>query len=138
MSTIGHRIRAIRKEKGLTLDDLAKLTRMSKSFLWAVENDSSDIGGKNLVVLATQLGASLDFLLTGVTPRGTQATIEVPPELIDFAEKKGLSFAETHDLLRAQTSVLARRSNKPDERMTYEGWEKLWNGIKDIIRNERD
>lgn len=138
MSTIGHRIRAIRKEKGLTLDDLAKLTKMSKSFLWAVENDNSDIGGKNLVTLATQLGASLDFLLTGVTPRGTQATIEVPPELIDFAEKNGLSFAETHDLLRAQTSVLARRSNKPDERMTYEGWEKLWNGIKDIIRNERD
>lgn len=136
MSTVGQRIRAIRKEKGLSLDDLAKDTKMSKSFLWSLENDESDISGKYLVTLATVLGASLDYLLKGEGdhPRGTSIRVEVPAELIDFAEHEGLSFAETHALLRAHTSVLARRSDKPEEKMTYENWAKLWNGIKGIIR----
>jgi transcriptional regulator with XRE-family HTH domain len=35
---VGDRIRALRKDRGLTLDALADLAGMTKSYLWELEN----------------------------------------------------------------------------------------------------
>lgn len=136
MKTVGDRIRHIRNERNLTLEALADKAGISKSFLWSVENNKSDISGEYLLRVADALEASVEFILRGNgKEEAPTPAIEFPRELIQAAEKLGLSFRETRALLQAQASLLARRSSKAEEvEMTAEQWEKLWHGIKDFIR----
>lgn len=137
MKTVGDRIRHIRNERGLTLEGLAEKTGISKSFLWSVENDKSDISGEYLLRICDALEANIEFILRGGGKEESPTpTIEIPRELIQAAEKLGLSFRETRVLLQAQASLLARRSSKAEVDMTQEQWEKLWDGIKDFIRDK--
>lgn len=137
MKTVGDRIRHVRNERGLTLEALAEKTGISKSFLWSVENDKSDISGGNLLLLADALDASVDFILRGSGKEAAPTpAIEVPRELIQAAEKLGLSFRDARALLQAHESLLARRSSKTEAAMTVERWEKLWHDIKDYIREK--
>jgi transcriptional regulator with XRE-family HTH domain len=63
-TALGEKIRQLRKEKELTLEDLAKLTESSKSYIWELENKnmprpSADKIGK----IAAVLGVTPEFLL---------------------------------------------------------------------------
>lgn len=118
------------------MEELAKKAGISKSFLWAVENDKSDIGGENIINIANALGASVDFILRGGKEEQHKTTpIEIPRQLSEIAEELGLSFRETHALLQAHRSIIARRGGRTDlETMTPEQWKKLWAGIKEFIR----
>lgn len=138
MKTAGERIRHIRNERGLTLEQLAEKTGISKSFLWAVENNKNDISGEYLIRVSDALEASVEYILRGGGKDAEKQTptLEIPRELIQTAEKLGLSFRETHALLQAQSSLVARRSNKQEVAMSAEHWEKLWDGIKDFIRDK--
>ena len=137
MKTVGDRIRHIRNERGLTLEALAEKTGISKSFLWSVENDKSDISGGNLLRVADALDASVEFILRGSGKEDSpMPTIEIPRELMQAAEKLGLSFRDTRALLQAHESLLARRSSKAEVAMTVDRWEKLWHDIKDYIHEK--
>lgn len=140
MKSIGQRVRYVRTEKGLTLEELARRAGISKSFLWAVENDKSNISGVHLLQVANVLGASVDYLLKGGEggpPCSTDAPIEISQELKEAAEELHLSFRDTHTLLQAHQAILARRGGKEVEtKMTTEKWKKLWAGIKDIVTRE--
>lgn len=138
MKTVGERIRHIRTERNLTLEELAERAHISKSFLWSVENDKSGISGEHLLNLADALDASVEFIMRGSTKDTTAVppTIEIPKELSQMAEHHGLSFKETRVLLQTQESIIARRSNKADVQMTEAQWLNVWNGIKDLIREK--
>lgn len=135
MKSIGDRIRHVRTERNFTLEELAKRAEISKSFLWSVENDKSDISGANLLRIANALGASVDYLLKGGTGSApATAPIEISQELSKAAEELHLSFRDTHALLQAQHAILARRGGREVEAaMSAEQWKKLWTGIKDFI-----
>ena len=47
-TSVGKRLRHIREQRGLTLDQLADKARVSKSFLWGVEQDKTGISGERL------------------------------------------------------------------------------------------
>ena len=38
VTTLGEKIRKLRKDKGYTLEKLAELTELSKSYIWELEN----------------------------------------------------------------------------------------------------
>ncbi|MGE0027315.1 MAG: helix-turn-helix domain-containing protein [Thermoleophilia bacterium] len=59
---LGRRLRALRRERGLTLNDLERETGISRSFLGAVEQGRSDISISRLVRLARTYAISLDEL----------------------------------------------------------------------------
>ena len=64
MSTLGEKLRRLRKENNLTLDQLAELTGTSKSYLWELENrDVSKPSADKLNKLAASLGTTLNYLL---------------------------------------------------------------------------
>ncbi len=60
---LGEKLRALRKSNGgLTLDKLATLAGMSKSYLWELENrDSPRPSAEKLAALASILGVSTDY-----------------------------------------------------------------------------
>jgi transcriptional regulator with XRE-family HTH domain len=135
MNTVGTRLRHVRDQRGLTLEQLAERAKLSKSFLWEVEQDRSGISGDRLLRVANVLGASVDFLLRGdpspaVAP---SPVVEIPRELSDLAEELGLTYRQTLALLEVNQSIVARRSSKRRVMMAKEDWLKLYEGVKDFL-----
>ena len=63
-STIQERLWELRKDKGLNLEELARLTQISKSALASYESkDNKEINHGNLITLADFYGVSVDYLL---------------------------------------------------------------------------
>lgn len=133
--SVGSRIRYVRNQKEWTLDELAEKAGISKSFLWEVEQDRSDISGEKLLRVANALGASLDFLLRGEpTPKDyCPPTVEIPHELGQFAEEKGLTYQQTLALLDIHRSIYARRSSKISSPKTKKDWQELYAAVKDFL-----
>jgi len=138
MQTMGVRIRDIREEKGYTLEKLAGKAGVSKSFLWEVEQDKTGISGERLLRLANALGASLDFLLRGEpAPKDyTPPTIDIPWELSEVAEERGLSHRETVALLEVQRSLVARRSSNSRTAVTKQDWRDLHDGVRQFLEDK--
>jgi transcriptional regulator with XRE-family HTH domain len=67
-TSLGEKIRELRKKKGFTLDQLAEASESSKSYIWELENkDPPRPSGEKLALIATALDVTPDYLL-GVEP----------------------------------------------------------------------
>lgn len=63
-TTLGTKIRHLRKEKRLSLDQLAALSETSKSYLWELENrESANPTLDKVAKIAEKLGVTAEFLL---------------------------------------------------------------------------
>jgi len=73
-STLGRKVRDLRQEKGLTLDQLAQATGSSKSYIWEIENKPvARPSGEKLNRIAAVLGVTPEFLADGDR---TNATVD--------------------------------------------------------------
>lgn len=64
MNYFGERLKACRKAKGLSLDQLAKLTKSSKSYLWELENKTERKPSvKKLSIIALELDTTMEYLI---------------------------------------------------------------------------
>jgi len=110
---IGRRIRVLRKSRDLSIQRLAELAGISPGYLSEVERGSSAPSGEKLARIASELGVSTDYLLTGVT--STTAPVQVPAGLAAAAEQLNLTYAQTIRLLAGKRSLVARRSSGEQE-----------------------
>ncbi len=63
-STLGSKIQKIRKQKGLTLEELAKLTDSSKSYIWELENRNLPRpSAAKIAKIAKELEVEIEYLL---------------------------------------------------------------------------
>jgi len=63
-TSIGSKIKALRKEKDYTLDELADRAKCSKSYIWELENKNPPRpSAEKLASIAKALGVSLDFFI---------------------------------------------------------------------------
>lgn len=61
---LGEKLRALRKERKLTLEQLATQAKLSKSYLWELENrESQRPSAEKLTALADVLGVSAVYFL---------------------------------------------------------------------------
>ena len=64
MSTLAEKLRKLRKDKGLSLDEVAVATNGSKSYFWALETDNNKKpSADKLLEIAKFYGVSTDYLL---------------------------------------------------------------------------
>jgi len=64
-SPLGDKIRELRKQKKLSLDQLAELTDSSKSYMWELENkDDPKPSAEKVARIATALNVTTEFLLS--------------------------------------------------------------------------
>ena len=64
-SPLGDKIRTLRKQKKLSLDQLAELTESSKSYIWELENkDDPKPSAEKIGKIASVLDVTTEFLLT--------------------------------------------------------------------------
>lgn len=63
-TSMGAKLKELRKQRGYTLDKVAELAGLSKSYLWELENrDSSRPSAEKLIALADVLGVSVSYLI---------------------------------------------------------------------------
>lgn len=63
-TALGEKIYKLRKEKRLTLEQLAELTDSSKSYIWELENKAPPRpSADKLSKIAAQLGVTMDYLI---------------------------------------------------------------------------
>jgi transcriptional regulator with XRE-family HTH domain len=76
-SAIGHRIRFKRLENDLSLNDLAKKTGFTKSYLSQIENLRREPSISTLTKIAFALGVDVFFLISGEIRHGDEQSISI-------------------------------------------------------------
>lgn len=66
MSTVGNRIRTLRRERKYSQPELAKKAGVGQSTISDLENDKKSTSAENMESIARVLGTSSKFLLTGI------------------------------------------------------------------------
>jgi len=101
----GERIRARRKEAGLTLDQLAEASGCSKSYIWELENKNPPRpSADKLASIAKALGTTSDYLLALNTETEASATDKA------FFRKYQSMDKNTKDTIRQMLDVIAKRN----------------------------
>ena len=63
-TALGEKIKKLRKEKGLTLEQLADRADSSKSYIWELENKNPPRpSAEKLSKIAAELGVTIEYLL---------------------------------------------------------------------------
>jgi transcriptional regulator with XRE-family HTH domain len=95
---VGDRIRRLRQERDLSLNQLAERSSVSKSYLWSLENEEAAgrPGGETLYKIAEALGVTMSELLGRRLL--TEPPEDVPKTLQAFATSEGLSDADVRML----------------------------------------
>lgn len=97
----GARIKELRTQKGLTLDELAKLTGSSKSYIWELENKNPPRpSAEKLSAIAKALETTVDYLIGNNDQTSDEAT-----DMAFFREYSGLP-EETRRQLREMAKIL--------------------------------
>lgn len=76
-SPLGEKIRALRKQKRLSLEQLAERTDSSKSYLWELENkDDPKPSAEKIAKIAAVLGVTTEYLLSEAQESPDDAVID--------------------------------------------------------------
>ncbi len=135
MPTVGDRIREVREKVGKTQAELADAAEVSKGFLCDVENNKRNVSAQVLLRIANSLGASLDYLLRGPNdePQAPRGPVTIPTNLSQAAEELKLTYSQTLELLDAQRSIVARRSNRSVKDLSLQDWKNLYSVVKKVF-----
>ena len=66
METIGSRLKELREKSGLTLDEFANATNLTKGIIWSYELEKKEPSISHLKRVATFFNISMDYLICGV------------------------------------------------------------------------
>lgn len=127
MPGFGERLRALRKSKGYSLDELAEITRISRAYLWKLEkkpeaNPSLD----RLQKLAEALDTSVGELTGSTKPLEPE---EIPTGLRKCQEEYGLSAEDVNDL--ASFRFRGGQPSHPDDWYALYLQSKRWLGAEE-------
>lgn len=137
--TLAERLRQLREEKQLSLDELAAKAGISKTYLWELEKDTS--GAKKpsadvLLKLAKALSTTIGDLLSQPVVRVKEVSGAVPilaslKEFADRMEKLGTPLKET-DL--RDLAVMKFRGGQPE---TADEWHQLYLTLVSTVRGKK-
>ncbi len=119
-AAIGRRMRGFRKDRGMSLSDLATSAGVSKSHLSVIENGAGARPGAAILhKLAVALGVTLADVL-GREVRG-QTPEEIPASLLEFAKAQRLP--------QADVDMLASIVFRGEQPRTAERWSFIYTAI---------
>jgi transcriptional regulator with XRE-family HTH domain len=132
--SLAERIRKLREEKELSLDELATKAKISKTYLWELERDmegtkkpSADV----LLRIANALSSTLAALLALETVKIKEASVELTPSLKEFQNRMiTLGTPLTPEDL-SDLAVMKFRGGQPQ---TADEWQQLFLVLAQSIR----
>jgi len=100
-NSFSEKLRALRKERHLTLDKLAELTETSKSYLWELENkDLPRPSADKIIKIAKVLEVTIDYLLDTENQH-----LEAAEDLAFFRKYQGMN-ESTKEKIRRMLELL--------------------------------
>jgi|JI7StandDraft_1071085.scaffolds.fasta_scaffold282423_1 transcriptional regulator with XRE-family HTH domain len=85
---LAEKIFKLRKERGLTIEQLAKKTNFSKEYIWELENSiTSKPSTEKLSIIATVLNTNIKFLLDNDSQDKTAVSLHFDKELMAKIDK---------------------------------------------------
>ncbi|MCD7733043.1 MAG: helix-turn-helix transcriptional regulator [Oscillospiraceae bacterium] len=104
--TLGHRINYLRRQKGLSQEELAEKANLSREFISMIENNKTGLGVDSLVKIANSLGVSTDDILVDYLKYSTSsADSELHRLLLDCNETEEYILTKTVKALKAILSL---------------------------------
>lgn len=101
------RIKELRTEKNMTLDQLASATNSSKSYIWELENKNPPRpSAEKLSQIALALGVTIDYLL------GSEKLSKSSAEDNAFFREYTRLPKRTREQIRQMAQILSNQSNK--------------------------
>jgi transcriptional regulator with XRE-family HTH domain len=88
--SLADRLRKLREDKEMSLDDVARQAKISKTYLWELERDAEGVKKPSADVLlriANALSTTLADLLSLPTVQTEGGIIELPPGLTQLQER---------------------------------------------------
>jgi len=132
--SLAERIRKLREDKDLSLDELAARAKISKTYLWELERDTAGTKKPSADVLlriANGLSTTLADLLSLETVKIQEAAVELPPSLKEFQSRMASQNTPlTVDDLR-DLAVMKFRGGQPQ---TAGQWHQLYLLLVNSIR----
>jgi len=133
-SELGARIRKLRMDKGIKGQELARLSKISPTYLSEVERGLSDVSGEKLIRIADALCVEIQDLITsGQATATNNDNISIPIALSEAAEQLHLSFSNTIRILQGAQSLTARRSSEPQGEWSKQEWIDFYESVKFIL-----
>lgn len=132
--SLAEKIRKLREEKDLSLDELAALAKISKTYLWELERDTASTKKPSADVLlriANSLSTTLADLLALETVKIDQADVELPPSLNEFQSRMAAQNAPLSEEDLQDLAVMKFRGGQPQ---TADQWHQLYLLLVNSIR----
>lgn len=130
-ATLAERLRKLRQDKHLSLDDVAARARISKTYLWELERDTGEAKKPSADVLlriAGALSTTLAELLALPSVRAPEGPVELPPSLRDFRDRMGEQLSP-QDL--QELAAMRFRGTQPQ---TADEWHQLYLFLVNTVR----
>lgn len=122
-NTLASRLRKLREDRGLSLDELAAKAKISKTYLWELERDTAGTKKPSADVLlriAQALSTTLAELLALATVKAPEGPVEIPPSLAKFRDRMG-------DQITSQdVQELAATKFRGSQPQTADEWHQLY------------
>ena len=130
-AALGERLKALREERGMTLDDLERQTGVSKGYLSQLERGEKTNPGVKLVErVADGLGVGVSELIDG--PRSyVETPARVPAGLKELLQRAAEAGAPLPDEDVHMLQSVQYRGRRP---RSAEDWSLLYDFIKRIVR----
>lgn len=132
--TLAEKLRKLRTDNEMSLDDVADKAKISKTYLWELERDTT--GAKKpsadvLLRIANALSTTLAVLLSLETVQVQDRPVELPPSLREFQtrmskQKTPLTREDLRDL-----AVMKFRGAQPQ---TADEWHQLYLFLTNTVR----
>lgn len=114
--SLAERIRTLRTEAGLSLEELATKAGVSKTYLWELEKDEA--GAKKpsadvLLRLANALSTTMAELLALPVVRAQASEVQLPPALVEFGERMKIQGSELSPTDLRDLAMMRFRGGQP-------------------------
>jgi transcriptional regulator with XRE-family HTH domain len=124
--SLADRIRTLRTQAGLSLEELAAKARLSKTYLWELEKDEAGVKKPSadvLLRLATALSTTIADLMSLPSVRVEQDQIQISPSLEEFQKRmEGMGSPLSPEDLR-DLATMKFRGGQPQ---TADEWHSLY------------
>jgi transcriptional regulator with XRE-family HTH domain len=124
--SVAQRIRKLREDKELSLDELAARAKISKTYLWELERDTAGTKKPSADVLlriAAALSITLADLLSLETVKIQQTAVELPPSLKEFEDRMAAQNTPLTEEDLRDLAVMKFRGGQPQ---TADEWHQLY------------
>lgn len=124
--SLAERLRKLREDKDMSLDDVATKANISKTYLWELERDAA--GAKKpsadvLLRIANALSVTLAHLLALPAVQVEDYEVELPPSLQEFQQRMALA---GQPLSSQDLQDLAKAKFRGGQPQTVDGWNQLY------------